>query len=223
MSPREKKLVLLFGLAAFVLLNVFAFTWFKTKKSDMAISLGKAQDKVITAQETAEMFDTVVPEMDWMARYMPKPRAGQIVATELQQYAENQAQTHQLTVKRRAILANDETGAYFHRAQVEFSVNGNENSLYRWLDRLRMPNQLRAVTEMRISPDAKDDSLIDCTVRLEQWYVPDSGESDTMVFDDTEEEEEIPVEEAPKPSLPSVPPSGLPPGLNPPAGTEEEP
>ncbi|WP_193211680.1 hypothetical protein [Luteolibacter marinus] len=213
MSDREKKLVFLFGLAAFVLLNVFAFTWFKNKKADMAIRLGKAQDRVIAANETADMYDTVIDEMDWMVDHMPEPKAGQIVATALEQYASNQAQTHQLTIKRRAILPNEETGAYFHQAKVEFNVTGREDSLYRWLDRLQMPDQLRAVTFMRLSPD-KDDTLIDCTVHAAQWYVPPSDDAGADVEPETEE-----VPEAGAAPVPETPPA-LPPGLPKPPGTE---
>ena len=133
-----------------------------------------AQHKVDLAEVTAENYETVVSEMDWMADKSPAPKAGQLVATELEQYASNQANTHQLTIKRRAIKPNDEAGVHFHRAKVEFNVTGREDSLYRWLDRLQMPEQFRAVTSMRLSPDAKDDTLIDATVDVEQWYIPQS-------------------------------------------------
>ena len=213
MSDREKKLVFLFGLAAFVLLNVFAITWFKGQKSKLAADLTKAELKVEGAIETRDRFDEVVDEMAWLADHTPEPRAGQIVATELEQYASNQAQTHQLTVKRRSIMPNDETGTYFHSAKVEFNVSGKEDSLYRWLDRLRMPDQLRAVTFMRMAPDAKDDTLIDCTIHAEQWYIPPSGAPG-------EEAEPLPEAEPEASPAPDSPIPGLPPGIVKPPGTE---
>ena len=45
-----------------------------------------------------------------------------------------------------------------------FKVTGREDSLYRWLDRLQMPDQFKGVTFMRLAPDAKDDTKIDATV-----------------------------------------------------------
>ena len=178
MSDREKKLVLLFGLAAFVLLNAFGVSWFRKYKDKLETDLRSAQGDVETARAFSRKYDTVIEEMDWMADHAPKERAGQLVSTELEQYASNQATSHQLEVKRRAILTNDEEGQHFHRAKVEFNVTGMENSLYRWLGRLQMPDQFRAITFLRLSPDAKDDTLIDCTVIVEQWYVPVSGDGE---------------------------------------------
>jgi hypothetical protein len=178
MSDREKKLVLLFGLAAFVLLNAFGVSWFRKYKNKLDIDLRTAEGEVETADAFSRKFDTVIEEMDWMGEHAPQERAGQLVSSELEQYASNQATTNQLEVKRRAILTNDETGVHFHRAKVEFNVTGLENSLYRWLGRLQMPDQFRAITFLRLSPDAKDDTLIDCVVIVEQWYVPVSGDGE---------------------------------------------
>lgn len=201
MSDREKKLVLLFGLAAFVLLNAFGVSWFRKQKDMLASKVRVAEGNVQTADAFSRKYDTVIEEMDWMAEHAPDGRAGQLVATELEQYASNQATTHQLTVKRRAILPNDQSGTHFHRAKAEFNVTGKEDSLYRWLDRLQMPDQFRAITFLRLSPDAKDDTLIDCTVTVEQWYVP--------LADGTEEEAAETPAPAPNPIL-NQPPTPAP-------------
>lgn len=211
MSDREKKLLLLLGLAAFAIVNVFGFSWFRKQRDKLASRLLDAEGSVQMADAYAAKYDTVVEEMDWMNQYKPKPRAGQLVATELEQYASNQATTHQLEVKRRAIKPTDETGANFHRAKVEFNVTGKEDSLYRWLDRLQMPDQLRAITFLRLSPDAKDDTLIDCTVEVEQWFAPLSDD----------EANAAPVESAappvPPPAAPPILPTpGAAPGVTPP-------
>lgn len=211
MSDREKKLVLLFGLAAFVLVNAFGVSWFRKQKATLASQLIAAEGEVQNAEAFSRKYDTVIEEMDWMAEHAPDERAGQLVASELEQYASNQATTHQLEVKRRAILSNDETGTHFHRAKVEFNVNGMENSLYRWLGRLQMPDQLRAITFLRLSPDTKDDTKIDCTVIVEQWYVPLSGDGEA------DDAEAAAPSAAPPPSIPTAtlpalpgPPPGLP-------------
>lgn len=177
MSDREKKLVLLFGLAAFVLLNAFGVSWFRKYRDKLEIELRTAQGDVETAEAFSRKYDTVIEEMNWMADHAPKERNGQLVSSELEQYGTNQAKTHQLEAKPN-FLPNDESGRHFHRAKVQFKVTGMENSLYRWLGRLQQPDQFRAITFLRLSPDAKDDTLIDCTVIVEQWYVPISGEGE---------------------------------------------
>jgi hypothetical protein len=208
MSDRERKLVTLFGLAAFVLVNFFVISWFQGQKEKVARDLMKAKSEVQTAEVAAGSFETVEEEMIWLGEKTPSPRPGQLVGSELQQYAENQATTHQLTVANRAIKPNDETGKYFHRAKVQFKVTGREDSLYRWLDRLQMPDQFKAITFMRLAPD-KDDTLIDATVDIEQWYVPLAEGEDAAPVETPEP--------APAPAPPEIP------GVNPTPAPEAEP
>jgi hypothetical protein len=100
MSDREKKLVFLFGLAAFVLLNAFGVTWFRKYRDKLEIELRDAQGEVDIAEGFIRKFDSDIEEMDWMAEHAPKERNGQLVATELEQYGTNQAKTRQLEAKR---------------------------------------------------------------------------------------------------------------------------
>jgi hypothetical protein len=172
MSDREKKLVILFGLAAFVLVNFFGISWFQGQKHKVERDLAKAKNEVVSAEAAAGSFDTVYDEMKWLNDKMPSPKAGQLVSTELETYASNQATTNSLTVVKRDLKPNDETGKYFHRAKVQYKVSGREDALYRWLDRLQMPDQFKAITFLRLAPDPKDDTLIEATVDIEQWYVP---------------------------------------------------
>jgi hypothetical protein len=209
MSDREKKLLLLLGLAAFAILNVFGISWFRKQRDTLAARVIEAEGGVMMAEAYSAKYDTVVAEMEWLAGHRPQPRAGQIVATELEQYASNQATTHQLTVKRRAIKPVDESGRHFHRAKVEFNVTGKEDSLYRWLDRLQMPDQFKAITFLRLSPDAKDDTLIDCTVEVEQWYAPLSAAAADEAAVESAAPAGIPAPPVPPvvPPLPGIPPA----------------
>ena len=172
MSDREKKMVILFGLAAFVLVNFFGISWFQGQKLKVQRDLAKAKSEVVSAEAAAGNFETVYEEMKWLNDKMPSPKAGQLVGTELETYATNQANTNHLTIVKRDLKPNDETGKFFHRAKVQYKVSGTEDSLYRWLDRLQMPDQFKAVTFLRLAPDTKDDTLIEATVDVEQWYVP---------------------------------------------------
>jgi hypothetical protein len=179
MSDREKKLVLLFSLAAFVLLNVFGVSWFRSYKKDVAAKLSKAESKLQVAQAYSDSYTTVADEMDWLADHLPKARAEQIVQTELEQFASNQASNFKLTVNRKKILPSDVTpGRRFHRAKVEYNVTGSDFPIYQWLDQLQMPNQLRAITFLKLSPNGKDDTLMDCNVTAEQWFIPPGGDND---------------------------------------------
>jgi len=173
MSPREKKLLLFFSAAGFIMLNVAAFSWYSKTSARIAIEKSEARTKL----DTAEMFrisrEQVMDEMSWLAKHEPEPAAYQDVQTRLQQLAEREARTTGLTIKNQKLLPTDTTsGIHYHRARVQFNVTGTEQALYLWLDRLNFPDQLRATTQIRMSPNREDDTKIDCTADIEQWFVP---------------------------------------------------
>ncbi|OYV03708.1 MAG: hypothetical protein CFE26_20730, partial [Verrucomicrobiales bacterium VVV1] len=113
-------------------------------------------------------------EMTWLADHEPQPDEDQLVQTKLQQLAESEARNGGLTIKTggQKLLPTDKTGPYYHRAKVEFTVNGTEQALYSWIGKLQVAAEFRAVTFLRMMPNKEDDTKIDATLIIEQWFVP---------------------------------------------------
>jgi hypothetical protein len=173
MSPREKKLLSLFGIAGFLILNFLAVGYYNGKRSEVTRQLNLARQKL----ETAEMFsasrEEVADEMEWLAKHEPEAAANQDVQTKLQQLCETEAKATGLTIKSQKPLPTESSpGLHFHRAKIQLTVNGSEEALYRWFDRLNIPEQLRIASSIRVSPNTQDDTKIDCTATIEQWFTP---------------------------------------------------
>jgi hypothetical protein len=172
MSDREKKLLAILLFAGFVILNFFAFTLYTQTKARYATDLETAKTdlrQAITISESAEEFEE---EMEWLATNEPEPAAYQDVQTKLQQFAETQARNLGLTIKSQELLPTDESGIHYHRAQIRITLTGREQALYRWFDMINDPADFRTASQIRLTPDAKDDTLIDCTATLSQWFPP---------------------------------------------------
>jgi uncharacterized iron-regulated membrane protein len=172
MSDREKKLLTILLFAGFVILNFFLFTLYTQTKASYTSALGAAKSdlrQAITIRESAEEY---AEEMEWLAVNEPKPAAYQDIQTKLQQFAETQARNLGLTIKSQDFLPTDDSGTYYHRAQVRISLSGKEQALYRWFDMINDPAAFRAASQIRLTPDSKNDTLIDCTATLSQWFPP---------------------------------------------------
>lgn len=173
MSPREKKLLIFFASAGFVVLNFLAVGFYKTKRLQADRGLDEARQKLETAEIYRASREQVADQMEWLAKHEPEPAANQDVQTKLQQLCENEARGAGLTIKSQKPLPSDATeGRHYHRAKIQLTVSGREEALYRWFDRLNMPEQFRAATVIRLSPNTQDDTQIDCTATVEQWFVP---------------------------------------------------
>jgi hypothetical protein len=115
----------------------------------------------------------VTDQMAWLAEHEPEPAANQDVQTKLQQLAESEAKATGLTIKTQKPLPTDSAeGRHYHRAKIQITVSGTEEALYRWFDKLNMPDQLRIASQIRLTPNQQDDTKIDCTATIEQWFVP---------------------------------------------------
>ena len=172
MSPREKKLLLFFAIAGFLVINFLAVGFFNTKRLQVTRELQQARQKLENAEMIRSSRDQVADEMEWLAKHEPQPAANQDVQTKLQQLCEQEAKTAGLSIKTQKPLPSDTTGAHFHRAKIQITVNGSEEALYRWFDRLNIPEQFRVASGIRITPNKEDDTKIDCTATIEQWFVP---------------------------------------------------
>ena len=173
MSPRERNLLLFFAAAGFIVLNLFGLGLVKSKRAELDRKLNEAEQQLATAESFQANAEEVADEMQWLAEHEPAPVARQDALTELQQFCESEANNAGLTIKKQNPLDADETeGRHYHRAKMQLNVVGREEALYRWLDQIHDPANLRSATQLRLSPEAKDDTLIDCTVTIDQWFVP---------------------------------------------------
>ena len=175
MSPREKKLILFFAIAGFVILNFFGFNYYTTKKTAVHTAQVEADTKLIAAENFSKSREQVLDQMEWLAEHEPQPAAFQDVQSALQQLVEREAQANGLTIRPNSqkLLPVDQTdNRIYHRAKIKITVTGTEKALYAWFDKLNIPEQFRAATNINLTPDREDDTKIDCTTTIEQWFVP---------------------------------------------------
>ncbi|MBN8458593.1 MAG: hypothetical protein J0M04_12220 [Verrucomicrobia bacterium] len=177
MSPREKNLLILFALGGFAILNLLGFKYYAGQKAAIEGANAQAKNKLKAAEMISSSREEVAPAMEWINARKIGPSDFQIVQSTLQEFAEKEATGAGLTVKSQKGFEPDTTGPNYHRVKYQFVITGTEQALYRWFDRLNDIEKFRAVTFIRLSPNKEDDTKIDCTAIVEQWFVPASPES----------------------------------------------
>ena len=171
MSSREKRLLFLLLGALFVVVNLFGIRWLGQQRESLRRSTAESRVTLETAAFADQQREAVQDEIEWLAQYEPEPKVGELVPGQLEVLVNTGAKRWNLTVNRPKILPTV-AGDFYDRARFQLSVTGQESALWRWLAELHNPNQFRAVTELRLSPNREDDTLIDATVLVEEWFVP---------------------------------------------------
>ena len=172
MSPREKKLLIFFGIGGFAILNLLGFKYFMLAQLDIRGKHAAAVTELNNAIMISDSRGELAPQIEWLAANEPRPSDYQPVQTALQELAEKEVTSAGLTLKTQKLMATDTAGPNYHRVKVQLAVTGTEASLYRWFDRLNTPEKLRCVTYIRLSPNKEDDTKIDCIAIVEQWFIP---------------------------------------------------
>lgn len=172
MSDREKKLLIFFALAGFAIVNLLIFNFAKSKRAEVDKQRDQAKLQLSIAEEAVNHRDEARPEMDWLGEHEPEPQANQDVQTTLQATVEREAKATGLMIKPgQKPLPTDTTGKFYNRAKIQITVTGTDESLYRWIDRLNDPDHFRVASQIRLSPNQQDDTKIDCTATIEQWFI----------------------------------------------------
>jgi len=171
MSSREKKLLIIFTLGGLLVVNILLFSLYNQKKTQLEGELSAAEaefKQVSILQKSASQF---AGEIEWLKTNEPEPAAYQTVQTELQQYISTQASNFGLESKE-DFLATDTSGKFYNRVQVEVKLTGKEAALYRWFHAINDPAAFRAAFKIVLKPNSQEDTLIDCTAIVAQWFKP---------------------------------------------------
>lgn len=179
MSSREQKLLIFFAVAGFIVINFLLVGFLNKQKVKAASNLAQAKSKLQVAERVSAERDKVADEMDWLAEHEPEPAAEQEVQTKLNQLGMREATNSGLTIKNQKPLpAEIKEGQHYQRALFQFTLNGTEEALYKWFNAINMPDQLRVSSNIRLSPNAQDDTKIDCVATISQAFVPATGEEE---------------------------------------------
>lgn len=174
MNEREKKLLVLLGAAAFVIVNIFGYTVYQKKMKQMQAVLHNGGKEIREKTDALVKADENLENRDWWMENQPAEGTHGRAGAELATYAERSATRYGLQIKRRPSPQREnlaEPGIY-RSAKVKVSVNGRDAEIYRWLTDLQDPGKFRSITRLVITPQRDDATRMDCELEVTQWFAP---------------------------------------------------
>ena len=176
MSQREKVLLIALAAGLFAVVSLFGFKLLVEKRQQVAKDIEQLRTDIDLAEYRKEQRELDVANMEWFAQNEPEPREAALAGSQLQDFITTQANANRLEIKAPQILPNDASGVYYEKASFQLRVTGMESDLYRWLSNLHNPEDFRAVTRLVLFPNKEDDSMIDATVIVTEWFIPATEE-----------------------------------------------
>ncbi len=172
MTPREKNLLALLGIALLVILSFVGFSSLYLPALRKAESEKKiAEQKLKQAEQVLSLGEELDPEITWLERSGTAQSSPQDAQSKLQALLRKQASARNLDIRDSRILPF-QTGEHFDRVRVLFKVTGMERDVFSWLTSIHLANQRQVVTKMEIKPQNNDLTRVEVEVEVEKWIIP---------------------------------------------------
>jgi len=171
MSPREKNLLIILGLALFIILNFVAYSSFYSPMIKKAAGEKRiAEDKLRLSEMTLTQGEDLDPEIQWLERSGTATDTPTNAQTKLQADIKNQARAKKVELRDSRILPF-QPGQHFTRVRVLCKVVGAERDVFSWLATIHRTNQRQVITKMELSPMKTDLTKVECEVEVEKWII----------------------------------------------------
>ena len=179
MTPRERNLLIIMVVIAFTAVNFLAYrVWYQPRMEKLENATATAQREIKINETEMASMESVQTDKDWLTRFEPKPMTTGKAQTRIQQLADNEAARRDLTRKDNTFGAEVvDPILNYHRVRYEMKVNGPEEKIYGWIDKIHNPNEFRIVSFVRLSPQRDDATRADCEIYIDQWFVPEGDPS----------------------------------------------
>ena len=198
LKPSEKRLLIFFGIAAFILLNLLGFNWLKKRN----VLLERQRITVESRIRELEMWQGKAAEAEQKRSYLDQHlQAYADEATRetyLDDFIKREASDLDLEVRKNvtmpALLEQ-----HFHKSRYTAEVSGAWDDIFEFIYRLQQPKEFRFVRTLRLKSQKKEGSSDEaadavCTFEIEKWWSPESAHlEDALTAPDTAAAEAAPL------------------------------
>lgn len=171
MKDSERRLIaILFVLAAIcggaIMVQVLLRGQYGLDRQEQTLVLQQREAYAMLAEA-----DLWKDRFNWLKASQPA-MTSETVATEklLDEMLASAAQHHLVVQKRQ--LHECTKQPFYSEVGVTLVVLGELPDVFRWLHGLLVPDSFRLVSQLKITPDAKDSSKVDVTVRMNRRHTP---------------------------------------------------
>ena len=185
LKPSEKRLLIFFGIAAFILLNLLGFSWLKKRN----VLLERQRITVESRIRELEMWKGKAAEADqkraFLDQHLEAYADEATRETYLDDFIKREASDLDLEVRKNvtmpALLEE-----HFHKSRYTAEVSGAWDDVFEFIYRLQQPKKFRFVRTIRLKSQKKEassDEAADavCTFELEKWWSPESATPEAML------------------------------------------
>ncbi len=168
LARNEQRLLIVFGAAVFVALNLFAVRAWMQHRSALVSKISQTRSAIATGQSWISAAGALAEADQWMEQNPPPSSTGEKASTDLLNTVRALAEKSDLKLVEETLLPN-EAAPSGESAILQTKLTGPFSGVARFLFELQTPVAWRAVDKMAIRSDTEPPNVIvDLVVR--QYY-----------------------------------------------------
>jgi Tfp pilus assembly protein PilO len=171
MKASERRLLTILG----VLASVCAAALLSQRLLGKQRALDQREHAMELQQAEADALLAEAPlwsaRLDWLKTNQPAMTSENQASQDLLDELVATTSANHLTVQKKQ-LHEAAQQSFYNEVGVTITVQGDLPDLFRWLHGLLSPESFRLVSQLRITPDAKDQSKIVATLRINRRHSP---------------------------------------------------
>ena len=172
LKPSEFRLLLAFGVIAFLLLNVWGYTVVKRNHDGLIAEQSRLNGRLNTAKIYEGLEQESLNKQSWLLSRVPVYRDQDHMRTHLLKFVEQRALSFGLSPELQP--KEPDFGNDFHRSSLQVKVSGSIDVIGEWIFTLQDPEAFRAITSLDLTAKAKDPKTVYAEIVIEQWWDPNS-------------------------------------------------
>lgn len=170
LKTSEKRLLGIFVVGLFIVVNFFAYQEYDTKYSGLNLSESKLKLQKAKYELMLGDRETWIDRRDWVVRRLPQYRTIDDRDTHLVTLVRNAVSSAGLEIVAGPNPLPTKESEHFEETLVDVTVDGEIEPLVRFLHSLQDPEQFRTLTSLQMLPAKKESSEIRCELTLAQWW-----------------------------------------------------
>jgi hypothetical protein len=166
----EKRLLILFGLAIFLMGTFYLVSYLLDIESGLALKIRGLEANANTDQSWLREKQFWLDRKQWIDQKQPRVATGAVPQSELLQSLTSSAQSHKLTIQEQS-FADAKSTANYQAVAVRLKLTGALEDVIRWLVEVQQPEKFQAVTNFSLKSQEKPPA-VDLELEVARWYSP---------------------------------------------------
>jgi hypothetical protein len=165
LAKNETRLLILFGAAVFVALNLFAVRAWLSHRTALDTAIASAESRLTTAEGLLAAAEALSDAEDWIANNPPPESSAEASSTDLLNSVRALAEKNNLKVAEETLLPSDQPGTVVLQAK----INGPFSGVAELLFALQSPTAWRSIAKMAIRSDSEPPNVV-VDMEIRQHY-----------------------------------------------------